>query len=128
MVFSLQEGTLYPEYLTAATLGGDDGSVILAGNTFGTWTGTSVYSSGTMFAAVKLDSDGAVLWRWQVGCKERRLGVPQFPSLIVVYNGRELIVPTVEGRSTIGVRAGANGRAAGRGGVAHGIDTVVGGN
>lgn len=40
------------------------GSVVLAGYSEGDWDGVS--SGGQDFAAVELDSDGTVLWRWQV--------------------------------------------------------------
>lgn len=44
---------------------GDDGSVVLAGVTWGEWARSADTNGGDM-AAVKLDADGAVLWRWQV--------------------------------------------------------------
>lgn len=49
---------------TASAL--DDGGVVVGGYSNGTsWNGTT--SSGLSdFAAVKLDSDGTVVWRWQV--------------------------------------------------------------
>lgn len=41
-----------------------DGSIILAGGTYGAW---SVTNEGDRdFAAVKLSSSGGILWRWQV--------------------------------------------------------------
>lgn len=44
---------------------GQDGSVVLAGVTTGTWSDS--YIGGTYdFAAVKLDSSGDEVWRWQV--------------------------------------------------------------
>ena len=43
---------------------GDDGSVFLAGFTFGDWS--NVKSGGSDFAVVKLSTDGNELWRWQV--------------------------------------------------------------
>lgn len=43
---------------------GDDGSVVLAGQTSGDFDG--VISAAVEFAAVKLDADGAEVWRWQV--------------------------------------------------------------
>ncbi|CAM9724389.1 unnamed protein product, partial [Sphacelaria rigidula] len=59
-----QEGT--PEtdrILGAAVLG--DGSIVLAGLTRGDWAETN--AGGSDFCAARLDSDGIVLWRWQVG-------------------------------------------------------------
>lgn len=41
-----------------------DGNIVLAGNTFGNWAGDFVGSADA--AAVKLHSNGTVLWRWQV--------------------------------------------------------------
>lgn len=43
-----------------------DGGVILAGNTYGDWYGKQGEDNGSDFAAMKLDSDGSVTWRWQV--------------------------------------------------------------
>lgn len=45
-----------------------DGSIILGGVTEGNWAGTNpdFDDSGDDFAAIKLDADGAVIWRWQV--------------------------------------------------------------
>lgn len=37
---------------------------MLAGSTLGDWSGTN--AGNIDFAAVKLDSDGAEVWRWQV--------------------------------------------------------------
>lgn len=48
---------------------GKDGSAVLAGFSRGAWDG---FISGSQdFAAVKIDSDGSELWKWQVkrsGC------------------------------------------------------------
>lgn len=41
-----------------------DGNILLAGLTYGNWNGTNVGFAEA--AAVKLDLDGTVLWRWQV--------------------------------------------------------------
>ncbi|CAM9957439.1 unnamed protein product, partial [Laminaria digitata] len=43
---------------------GNDGSVFLAGNTYGDWNGANAGLSD--FAAAKLDADGNEVWRWQV--------------------------------------------------------------
>lgn len=40
-----------------------DGSVVLAGSTSGDWQGNNLGKSD--FAAVKLDADGNLLWKWQ---------------------------------------------------------------
>lgn len=45
-----------------------NGSVVVAGNTYGNWSGVNAGSGD--WAAVKLDADGAVLWQWQVKEKE----------------------------------------------------------
>ena len=45
-----------------------DGGVVVAGMSNGTWN--EVESIGDAdFAAIKLDSDGDVVWRWQVESK-----------------------------------------------------------
>lgn len=38
--------------------------MILAGESWGAWNGR--HYGGVDFAAVKLDSDGSEIWRWQV--------------------------------------------------------------
>lgn len=42
-----------------------DGSIVLAGSTTGNWN-ISHAGGATDFAACKLDSEGALLWKWQV--------------------------------------------------------------
>lgn len=42
----------------------EGGSVVLAGSTLGDWSGAT--AGNIDFAAVKLDSEGAEVWRWQV--------------------------------------------------------------
>lgn len=44
---------------------GPDGSVVLAGMTYGVWTGADT-GGHSEFAAVKLDATGKEKWRWQV--------------------------------------------------------------
>ena len=59
----LQEGSAeFDSFLGATTA--DNGSVVLVGVTYGNWSGTN--QGGGDFAAVKLDADGFVSWRWQV--------------------------------------------------------------
>lgn len=58
-----QDGTTNIDYVTAVALG-IDGSVFLAGTTYGDWYGVNV--GGRDFAAAKLDADGNPEWRWQV--------------------------------------------------------------
>lgn len=59
-----QEGTDDSDKMHAIAMG-KDGSVVLAGSTDGNWNAHP--SDGTHdFAAVKLDVDGNVLWRWRV--------------------------------------------------------------
>ncbi|CAN0076073.1 unnamed protein product [Pylaiella littoralis] len=59
-----QDGTGADDDLEGAAVG-QDGGVVLAGSTFGNWDGIS--SGANDFAAVKLDSDGNMLWKWQGG-------------------------------------------------------------
>lgn len=42
----------------------EDESIILGGYTEGEWAGAN--AGGSDFAAVKLSSEGEVIWRWQV--------------------------------------------------------------
>ena len=57
-----QNGTGEEDLFHAAT-SSDSDSVVLAGYTFGNWDDEA---KGGDFAAVKLDSQGTELWRWQV--------------------------------------------------------------
>ena len=68
----LQDGTTGNDFIHTAVATGD-GSAVLAGYTSGLWNGTT--DSSDDFAAVKLDSNGTVQWRWQVG-KERNSPMP----------------------------------------------------
>lgn len=52
--------------MLGATEVGVDGSVVLVGSTSGDWSTTHTNSTSQDFAAVKLDADGAELWRFQV--------------------------------------------------------------
>ena len=58
-----QDGTSEDDVIKGVPPGGD-GSVILAGHTKGAWNGPNDGSND--FAAVKLDANGTVVWRWQV--------------------------------------------------------------
>ena len=59
-----QDGTGLNDTFKAAAASGGDGSVILAGSSSGNWSGVTL---GEMdFIAIKLDSDGNEMWRWQV--------------------------------------------------------------
>lgn len=59
-----QGGTELYDIFSPVVLG-KDGSMVLAGYTFGDWAAGNAGEED--FAAVKLDSDGVELWRWQVG-------------------------------------------------------------
>lgn len=59
-------------------MAGEDDSMVLAGSTRGNWSGTNLGGAWDL-AAVKLDSEGEELWRWQVSaCHDTsRLGLLQ---------------------------------------------------
>lgn len=59
----LQGGTLGDDVFVHAAAG-DDGSFVLAGWTNGLWSDS--FDDSFDFAAVKLDTNGNELWRWQV--------------------------------------------------------------
>lgn len=62
---SFQDGTsLSDGFFDVAA--NDDGSMVLAGYTWGSWNATNKGSAD--FVAVKLDSDGSIVWSWQVIC------------------------------------------------------------
>lgn len=79
MSFVLQDGTSENDGISTAVATGD-GSAVLAGFTYGLWNGTTDGSYD--FAAVKLDANGTVQWRWQVG-EER--DSPRFILSYIVY-------------------------------------------
>ena len=58
-----QDGTSGDDQIYTATATGG-GSTVLAGYTEGPWNGANNGSDD--FAAVKLDADGTVEWKWQV--------------------------------------------------------------
>lgn len=75
-----QDGTAGADLVYGAAMN-EDGSVVLTGETTGIWdeTTSTITESTTDdivdFAAVKLDTDGTELWRWQV----RLLRTPYVP-------------------------------------------------
>lgn len=44
----------------------EDGSIVLAGYTVGSWDGSEANAGEEDFVVVKLDKDGNELWHWQV--------------------------------------------------------------
>lgn len=60
---SVQNGTNDNDFVTAACAG-EDGSFVLAGVSTGDWSGLNVGSND--FTAIKVDSEGGEIWRWQV--------------------------------------------------------------
>ena len=67
----MQNGTDEREEIRAAAVG-EDGSVVLAGYSYGNWSGASAGDTRNAdFVAVKLDVDGKELWRWQVLIKPK---------------------------------------------------------
>lgn len=59
-----QGGTEEADVFEAAVTG-PDGSVIFAGWTSGDWNRTNIGAAD--FAAAKFDTEGNLLWKWQVG-------------------------------------------------------------
>lgn len=74
-IFSSQDGTVDHDWANAVAVA-EDGSAVLAGASRGDFMGRRTGSSdsstsssqwlGGDFAAIKLDSEGAEVWRWQV--------------------------------------------------------------
>lgn len=64
---SHQDGTSEDDILNDV-VANSDGSTVLVGSTEGDWNATNAGSRD--FAAVKLDEDGTVLWKWQVDYNE----------------------------------------------------------
>lgn len=58
-----QDGTIAADSVHHVAVG-IDGSVFLAGATYGDWSGVNAGESD--FAVVKLDADGNETWRWHV--------------------------------------------------------------
>lgn len=63
----------------AITVATPDGGIVLAGNSFGDWNGTNAGEED--FIAVKIDTDGKELWRWQV-CGRTEENSQQLSSLV----------------------------------------------
>lgn len=61
---ALQDGTDAVDAFPGAAMD-DDGSAVLAGYTYGDFSGAG-NTGDRDFAAVKLSADGEELWRWQV--------------------------------------------------------------
>ena len=59
----LQDGTEESDHIYAAA-GADDGSVIIAGRTWGSYE--DVNAGYRDFVAMKFDDDGNIIWKWQV--------------------------------------------------------------
>ncbi|CAM9813426.1 unnamed protein product, partial [Ectocarpus sp. 6 AP-2014] len=64
-LWTWQDGTSSSDEIQAAAATGD-GFVVLAGHTFGEWSG-GLTGEECDFAAVKLDANGTEVWRWQGG-------------------------------------------------------------
>lgn len=66
-VFNSQDGTVGDENGRSLAMA-DDGSFVIAGESSGNFTGIEAIGVGSdsNFAAIKLDSEGAEVWRWQV--------------------------------------------------------------
>lgn len=70
-----QGGTAEYDYATDVSMA-DDGSVVMSGRSKGDFTGFNASVSGSsstssadlesIFVAIKLDSEGTEVWRWQV--------------------------------------------------------------
>lgn len=60
---NIQDGTAGVDNATGIALA-EDGSAVLSGSTTGDWNATNL--GQTDFAALKLDVDGTLLWKWQV--------------------------------------------------------------
>lgn len=89
----MQAGTIEEEELLGAA-SADDGSVVLAGLTYGDLSGTNQGSSD--FAAFKVDSSGMTEWTWQVGVvkrKYRRFAQSPATSLAWQYCASTVVVP-----------------------------------
>ncbi|CAN0127648.1 unnamed protein product [Ectocarpus sp. 12 AP-2014] len=69
-VWRWQDGTVEDD-VVEAVVHSDDGSAVLAGHTYGSWSSDNADGSFSKdFAAVMLSSDGKEIWRWQDGTTE----------------------------------------------------------
>ena len=71
-VCAVQTGTSVNDHLRAAVV--FNGSYVFAGSTQGDWGGAS--AGGFDWAAFKVDTQGDILWRWQVRLRKMDMRVP----------------------------------------------------
>ncbi|CBN75056.1 Transmembrane receptor kinase [Ectocarpus siliculosus] len=90
-LWTWQDGTSSGDFVEAAAATGD-GSIVLAGYTYGEWSG-ELAGENCDFAAVKIDANGTEVWRWQGG-------------YAVQYNGMHAVAVQEDGTVLLTGRSG----------------------
>lgn len=72
----------------------EDGSVVVAGFVNGTWNGEPSIGDRD-FAAVKLDSNGTVVWRWRVSRQYTVQWLHQSTLIIIIFAAKHLLYGTL---------------------------------
>lgn len=70
-----QDGTSRGDYAEGAAVAAD-GTIVVVGNTYGSWATSLTDTEWSDFAAFKLDADGELLWRWRVHPPSKFFFVP----------------------------------------------------
>jgi WW domain len=100
-VWRYQTGTPANDYAYALAMDQSDSSVVLAGSTLGSLTGANAGSSYDM-CAIKLDSSGCEIWRYQIGTYLNDF----FTSVAVDQSDSSIVLAGTTPGSLIGSNAG----------------------
>lgn len=84
ILFSLEQGDsgLWDSG-NGMTMAGADDSIVLVGATSGDWAGAT--AGETDFAAVKVDSNGKEVWRWQASAPAQKINYQIHVWYIIPY-------------------------------------------
>lgn len=87
-----QGGTAESDVCSAAVVA-EDGSIVLAGYTVGSWDGSEANAGEEDLVVVKLDKDGNELWHWQViAGSSTILDAPPPPGMLLYRGGFDTLL------------------------------------
>lgn len=99
MCVSGQGGTIFDEQFEGAAFG-TDGSVVMSGYTYGSWSATTEGDDDDMdFVAMSMDANRNIMWTYQVGAKHDRFYADLCP-LVSPLLLREILPMPLTSRST----------------------------